>query len=61
LKLERFIGLVKRYTDFSELTTPMLNGFIEKFVVHKSEGRGNNRRQRIDIYLNFIGAFEVPA
>ena len=61
LKTDKFIELVSRYTDFSELTTPMLNEFIEKVVVHKGEGRGNSRRQRIDIYLNFIGAFEVPA
>ena len=60
LKTDQFIQLVKRYTDFSELTTPMLNEFIEKVVVHEGEGRGNDRRQRIDIYLNFIGAFEVP-
>lgn len=38
----------------------MLNEFIEKVIVHEGEGRGNDRRQRIDIYLNFIGAFEVP-
>ena len=61
LKTDPFIQLVKRYTDFSELTTPMLNEFIEKVIVHEGEGRGNDRRQRIDIYLNFIGAFEVPA
>lgn len=61
LKTDRFIELVSRYTDFSELTTPMLHEFIEKVVVHEGEGRGNSRRQRIDIYLNFIGAFEVPA
>ena len=61
LKTDKFIELVNRYTDFSELTTPMLNEFIEKVVVHEGEGRGNSRRQRIDIYLNFIGAFEVPA
>lgn len=29
--------------------------------MYEGEGRGNDRRQRIDIYLNFIGAFEVPA
>lgn len=58
---DQFIQLVKRYTDFSELTTPMLNEFIEKVIVYEGEGRGNDRRQRIDIYLNFIGAFEVPA
>ena len=62
MKTEKFIELVKRYTDFSELTTPMLNEFIEKVVVHEATGgRGNSRRQRLDIYLNFIGAFEVPA
>lgn len=61
LNTDKFIELAKRYTDFTELTTPMLNEFIEKIIVHEGEGRGNDRRQRIDIYLNFIGAFEVPA
>ena len=60
LKTDKFIELVSRYTDFSELTTPMLNEFIEKVVVHEGEGRGNSRRQRIDIYLNFIGALKSP-
>jgi len=61
LKTDRFIELVKRYTDFSELTTPMLNEFIERVTVHEGEGRGLSRRMRLDIHLNFIGAFEVPA
>ncbi len=61
VKMDEFIDLAKRYTDFSELTTPMLNEFIEKIIVHEGEGRGNQRRQRLDFYFNFIGAFEVPA
>ena len=61
LKTSRFIELVKRYTDFSELTTPMLNEFVEKVMVHEGIGRGKERRQRVDIHLNFIGAFELPA
>jgi hypothetical protein len=61
LKTDRFIELVKRYTDFSELTTTMLNEFIEKVIVHEGVGRGASRRQRVDIHLNFIGNFEVPA
>ena len=61
LNADSFIELAKRYTDFTELTTPMLNEFIEKIVVHEGEGRGKSRRQRLDVYLNFIGAFEVPA
>jgi hypothetical protein len=61
LKTDRFIELVKRYTDFSELTTPMLNEFIEKVIVHEGDKRGSERRQRVDIHMNFIGTFEVPA
>lgn len=30
-----FLQLVDRYTDFEELTTPMLNEFVEKVVVHE--------------------------
>ncbi len=61
LKTERFIEMVKRYTDFTELTTPMLNEFINRVIVSEGEGRGNARRQRLDIHLNFIGEFEVPS
>ena len=28
--VERFLALAKKYTDFSELTTPMINEFIDK-------------------------------
>ena len=61
VRMTEFIDLAKRYTDFSELTTPILNEFIEKIVVHEGNGRGKQRRQRLDFYFNFIGAFEVPA
>lgn len=61
VRMAEFIDLAKRYTDFSELTTPMLNEFIEKIIVHEGSGRGKQRRQRLDFYFNFIGAFEVPA
>lgn len=29
-RAEQFLSLAKKYTDFSELTTPMINEFIEK-------------------------------
>ena len=29
----QFLSLAKKYTDFSELTTPMINEFIEKIIV----------------------------
>ena len=59
-RADKFIDLTKRYTDFSELTTPMINEFIEKIVVYEGVKIGYERTQKVDIYLNFIGKFEAP-
>ena len=60
IKVDNFLDLSKRYTKFDELTTPMLNEFIHKIIIHEKEGVGNNRTQQIDIKFNFIGDFHVP-
>ena len=56
----RFLELVKKYTDFTELTAPMLHEFVEKVVVHEADRSSGKREQRVDIHLNFIGVFDVP-
>ena len=33
-RVEQFLELARKYTDFSELTTPMINEFIGKIIVH---------------------------
>ena len=33
-RADKFLALAKKYTDFSELTAPMINEFVEKIVVH---------------------------
>jgi hypothetical protein len=60
VRADRFIEIVKRHTDFSELTAPMINEFIEKIVVHAADRSSGEREQQVDVYLNFIGRFEVP-
>ena len=60
-RAEQFLALAKKYTDFSELTTQMINEFIEKIIVHAPEKVDGDRVQEIEIYLNFIGRFELPA
>ena len=60
-RAEQFLELAKKYTDFSELTTPMINEFIEKIIVHAPEKVDGDRVQQVDIYLSFIGQFELPA
>ena len=56
----RFVKLVNKYKHIEELTTLMLNEFIEKIVVHEATGGRGKRIQRIDIYFNFIGQFVAP-
>lgn len=58
--VNQFLELTKKYTDFSVLTTPMLNEFIDKIIIHAPYRDEVDRFQQIDIYFNFIGQFELP-
>ena len=60
IRADKFISLVKKYTDFSELTTPMINEFVDKILVHEDKWDNYERTQEVEIYLNFIGKFELP-
>jgi len=59
-KAERFIGIVRKYTDFSELTASMLNEYVERILVFEAEKINHRRKQRVEVHLNFIGRFNVP-
>ena len=59
-RAEQFLSLAKKYTDFSELTTTMINEFIDKIIVHSPEKIDGNRVQEVEIYLKFIGRFDLP-
>lgn len=59
--INRFISLVRKYQNITELTDTMLYEFIEKVVVHAPKGgRGRYRSQQIDVYFNFIGNYLPP-
>jgi len=60
-KADRFIELVHKYTDFTELTASMINEFVDKVLIYEGDKSSGKRVQRIDIYFNFIGVFDVPA
>ena len=59
-KAGKFIEIVKRYMDFTELTPAMLNEFVDKVYVHEADNSSERRSQKVDIHLNFIGCFNVP-
>ena len=61
VRIDQFMALAKKYRDFNELTTPMINEFIEKILVHQvTRDEYGDRCQEVEIYLNFIGNFQVP-
>ena len=59
-RIDKFLDLTKRYTDFTELTTPMIKEFVEKIVVHAPDRSTGQRTQQVDIYFKFIGQFSIP-
>ena len=61
-RIGQFMALAKKYTDFSTLTNPMIFEFIDKIIVHAAyKDEYGDRCQEVEIYLKFIGKFEVPA
>jgi hypothetical protein len=44
-RADRFIALVRKYTDFSELTASMLNEYVEKILVFEAEKINHRRKQ----------------
>jgi len=59
-RADKFIEIVKRHTDFTELTPQMIAEYIEKIVVHEADKSSGERNQQVDVYLNFIGKFDIP-
>ena len=67
---DKFVGLVRRFTNFEELTPAIINEFVDKIIVHECDwsdgvnlatGRGmGTRSQQVDVYLKYIGRFDVP-
>ena len=61
VNIDGFMALAAKYTDFTELTTPMINEFVEKILVHAPDRSTGERAQEVEIYLNFIGQIDIPA
>ena len=60
LNADRFLKLVRKYTDIKELTAEILREFVEKVYVYQSERVNGKKVQRIKIIYNCIGEFQTP-
>lgn len=52
---ERFMRLVKKYTEITELTPEIVRTFIEKIIVHEKEKVNGKNRQKVEIIYNCVG------
>ncbi len=59
--VERFIRLVNKYTDITELNAEIIRTFIEKIIVYESEKTEEGKTQRIKIIYNCVGAVTIPS
>lgn len=52
---ERFAEVIKKYCDIQELNETILNELIDKILIHEREIINGERKQKIEIYYNFVG------
>ena len=56
---EKWLALVRKYTELTELTAPLLNELIDKIVVHQAvNDEDGERTQEIEIFYRFVGKID---
>ena len=58
VNVDRFLSVVRRYTTIEELTPAIVHEFIDRIIVHEPEQARGNRRQKVEIIYNNIGAVD---
>lgn len=53
----KFLNIVRKYSEITELNKVIINDLVESIVVYNAEGRSRkNRKQRVEINYKFIGS-----
>ena len=65
VRADKFIDLVNRYRDSvhaeqADISTEMINEFVEKVMVHEGDRSSGKRMQTVDVHLNYIGLLAIP-
>ena len=56
---ERFLSIVRKYTEIETLSPTILHDFIEKIVIHAPDYSSGKRRQKVEIFYNAVGILDV--
>ena len=58
--IQKFMAIVKRYSDFEELTPEILRAFVDKIIIYDKQKIDGHIRHTIEIVYNFVEAIELP-
>ncbi len=58
--IQKFMAIVKRYSDFEELTPEILRAFVDKVIIYEKQKVDGHIRHTIEIIYNFVEAIELP-
>ena len=60
--VEKFLAIVRKYTDLQELNAEILRTFVAKIVIHeRTQKWATSAEQQIDIYFRYIGNLSPDA
>lgn len=60
--VEKFLAIVRKYTDLRELNAEILRTFVAKIVIHeRTQKWSTSAEQQIDIYFRYIGNLSPDA
>ncbi|MCD7947888.1 MAG: recombinase family protein [Oscillospiraceae bacterium] len=59
VNVDRFLALVRRYTEVETLTPAIVHEFIDRIIVHEAENPRGDRRQKVEIIWSNIGAVDL--
>ena len=59
--VDKFLRIVRKYTEIAELTPETVREFIDRIIVHEAEKTDGKKRQIVEIYYNCVGVIPNPA
>lgn len=54
------MAIVKKYSDFEELTPEILRAFVDKIIIHEKTKIDGHYAHAIEIIYNFVEAIDLP-
>jgi len=58
VNIDKFLMVVRKYTEIKELSPAIIHEFIDRIIIHDPEQARGNRIQKVEIIYNNIGAVD---